>query len=68
MRDVVREMNENRNGGGVLKPGVFSAFFGMRAFLHFVCVPLCFVKSSEGWKEALPPFESAMATVGRMVS
>ena len=24
----------------------------MRAFLHFVCVPLCLVWSSEGWKEA----------------
>ena len=44
------------------------AFFGMRAFLHVVYVPLCFVNSSEGWKEALPPFESGMATVGRMVS
>ena len=25
------------------------------------------VNSSEGWEEALPPFESMMATVGRMV-
>ena len=39
----------------------------MMAFLHFVSVPLCFAYSSEGWKEALPPFESALATVGRMV-
>ena len=35
-------------------------------FVRFVCVPLCFVYSSEGWKEALPLFESGMATVGRM--
>ena len=36
-------------------------------FLHFVWVPLCFfVCSSEGWKEALPPFEIVMARVGRM--
>ena len=26
-------------------------FFGMRAFLHFVCVPLCFVCNLEGRKE-----------------
>ena len=26
-----------------------------------------FVYRSEGWKEGLPPFESVMATVGRMV-
>ena len=36
-----------------------------RSFTSF-CVPLCFVKSSEGRKEALPPFESVMATNGRM--
>ena len=30
-------------------------------------VPLCFVCSSEGRKEALPPIGSVMATVGRMV-
>ena len=35
--------------------------------LHFACVPLSFVKSSEGWKEAMPPFERVMATVGWMV-
>ena len=34
------------------------ASFGTRAFLHFVCVSLCFMCSSEGRKEALPPFES----------
>ena len=33
-------------------------------FLLFVCVPPCFVFSSEGRKEALPPIESVMATVG----
>ena len=38
------------------------AFFGMRVF---VCLfVLCTVP--EGWKEASPPFESVMATVGRM--
>ena len=30
--------------------------------LHFVCVPLCFVKSSEGQKEASPPLEILMAS------
>ena len=32
--------------GSVLN--MFCAFDGTRAFLHFVCVPLCFVCSSEG--------------------
>ena len=40
----------------------------MRVFLRFVRVPLCSLYSLEGWKEALPPFESVMAAVGRMVS
>ena len=39
----------------------------MRAFFHFVCVPLCFVESSEGWNEASPLFESVLATVGMIV-
>ena len=30
-------------------------------------MPLCCVNSQEGWKEALPPFESVLATVGRVV-
>ena len=33
----------------------------------WLCSSLFFVCSSEGWKEALPPFECVMATVGRMV-
>ena len=33
----------------------------------FSFVPPCFVFCSEGWKEALPPFESMMVTVGRMI-
>ena len=28
-------------------------FFGMRAFFQSVCVPLCFVYSSEGRKEGV---------------
>ena len=39
---------------------------GTSVFLPFF-VPLCCVNSQEGWKEALPPFESVLATVGRMV-
>ena len=34
----------------------------MRVFLHFVCVPLSFVKSSEDSKRE-PPFEGELATV-----
>ena len=40
----------------------------MKDILHFVCASLFLSKVSEGWKEALPPFESMMATVGRMDS
>ena len=37
----------------------------MRAFFHFAVSLFVFV---EGRKEASPPFESVMATVGRMFS
>ena len=58
-----------KEGGGVLKPrvlsskcevtvGTFLCLDGMRAFLHVCGVPLCFVCSSEGRKEGVPPFES----------
>ena len=42
-------------------------FFRMTVFLLFVCVPPCFVWSSGGRKEALQPFGSFVAKIGRMV-
>ena len=36
------------------------------SFILFGCLSVFFVCSSEGWKEALPPFEIVMARVGRM--
>ena len=42
-------------------------FFRMTVFLLFVCVPPYFVWSSGGRKEALQPFGSFVAKIGRMV-
>ena len=43
----------------------FCAFFGMRAFLLFDCVPLCFVCSRRSKGGRVPPFGWELATAGR---
>ena len=70
-----------KKGEGVLMPMFRLSMRGLACSLETVLNSLCrfrnegfacclclfvFVYSSEGWKEALPLFESVMATVGRM--
>ena len=72
-----------KEGGGVLKPisffkceawpagwdsfEHFVPFSEMRVYLHFVCVPICFVLvHSEGLERGFATFRERMATVGRM--
>ena len=63
-KNLVLSNNEQRNLGLLIPTceawpagwgqfRTFCAFFGLRAILHFVCVPLCSVKSSEGRQEGV---------------